>query len=86
LVGAIAALVAHVLWAPFFGRLLNPSYDVIAERDGAEVRVDLRSVPAVRAAYNKGLSQLLDMLELGGLGVVDGALRLQIKLPPLLAH
>jgi hypothetical protein len=87
LVGAIAALVAHVLWAPFFGRLLNPSYDVIAERDGTdEVRVDLRSVPAVRAAYNKGLAQLLDMLELGGLGVVDGALRLQIKLPPLLAH
>jgi hypothetical protein len=85
LVGAIAALIAHSLWAPFFGRLLNPSFDAIAERDGSEVRVDLRSVPAVRAAHKKGLSQLFDMLELGGLGVVDGALRLQIKLPPLLA-
>ena len=85
LVGAIAALIAHALWAPFFGRLLNPSFDAIAERDGSEVRVDLRSVPAVRAAHKKGLSQLFDMLELGGVGVVDGALRLQIKLPPLLA-
>jgi hypothetical protein len=85
LVGAVAALVAHVLWAPFFGRLLNPSYDAIAEREGAEVRVDLSSVPAVRAAHNKGLAQLFDLLDLAGLGVVDGALRLQIKLPPLLA-
>jgi hypothetical protein len=84
LVGAIAAAVAHALWAPFFGRLLNPSYDAIAEREGADVRVDLRSVPAVRAAHNKGFAQLFDMLELGGLGVVDGALRLQIKLPNLM--
>ena len=85
LVGAIAALIAHALWAPFFGRLLNPSYDAIAERDGSEVRVDLRSVPAVRAAHKKGMAQLFDMLELSGIGVVDGALRLKIKLPPLLA-
>jgi hypothetical protein len=84
LVGAIAALVAHSLWAPFFGRLLNPSFDAIAERDGAEVRVDLRSVPAVRAAQQKGLAQLFDMLELSSLTVKEGALRLQVKLPPLL--
>jgi hypothetical protein len=84
LVGAIAALVAHSLWAPFFGRLLNPSFDAIAERDGDQVRVDLRSVPAVRAAHQKGLGQLFDMLELRGLTVADGALRLHVKLPPLL--
>ncbi|HEX6243952.1 MAG TPA: hypothetical protein VFZ61_23715 [Polyangiales bacterium] len=84
LVGAIAALVAHSLWAPFFGRLLNPSFDAIAERDGAQVRVDLRSVPAVRAAHQKGLGQLFDMLELRGLTVSEGALRLHVKLPPLL--
>jgi hypothetical protein len=84
LVGAIAALIAHALWAPFFGRLLNPSFDAIAERDGDEVRVDLRSVPAVRAAQQKGLGQLFDMLELTGLHVEHGALRLHVKLPPLL--
>jgi hypothetical protein len=86
LVGAIAALVAHSLWAPFFGRLLNPSFDAIAERDGDHVRVDLRSVPAVRAAHKKGLGQLFDMLELRSLTVSDGALRLHVKLPPLLAQ
>lgn len=84
LVGAIAALVAHSLWSPFFGRLLNPSFDAIAERDGAQVRVDLRSVPAVRAAQQKGLAQLFDLLELSGLTVNEGALRLHVKLPPLL--
>jgi hypothetical protein len=84
LVGAIAALVAHALWAPFFGRLLNPSFDAIAERDGENVRVDLRTVPAVRAAHQKGLGQLFDMLELRSLSVSDGALRLHVKLPPLL--
>lgn len=84
LVAAIAALVAHSLWAPFFGRLLNPSYDAIAERDGSQVRVDLRSVPAVRSAHQKGLGQLFDMLELSSLSVREGALRLHVKLPPLL--
>ncbi|MDB4977426.1 MAG: hypothetical protein JWN48_5767 [Myxococcaceae bacterium] len=84
LVGAIAALIAHTLWAPFFGRILNPQYDAIAERDGPEVRVDLRSVPAVRAAAQRGLTQLFDVLELSGLGVADGVLRLHIKLPTLM--
>lgn len=85
LVAAISALIAHALWGPFFGRLLNPSYDAIAERDGAEVRVDLRTVPAVRAAHQKGLSQMFDLLELSGVYVTDGALRLSIKLPLLFA-
>jgi len=85
LVGAIAALIAHTLWAPFFGRLLNPIYDAIAERDGADVRVDLRSVPAVRAAAQRGLTQLFDLLELSSLAVSEGALRLHIRLPGLLA-
>ena len=84
-VGAIAALIAHTLWAPFFGRLLNPVYDAIAERDGADVRVDLRSVPAVRAAAQRGLTQLFDLFELSSLGVSDGALRLHIRLPALLS-
>jgi hypothetical protein len=42
-------------------------------------------VPAVRAAHSKGLAQAFDLLELSGLGVVDGAIRLQIKLPTMLA-
>ena len=84
LVGAIAALIAHTLWAPFFGRILNPKYDAIAERDGSDVRVDLRSVPAVRAAAQRGLGQLFDVLELSGLGVAEGVLRLHIKLPALM--
>lgn len=84
LVGAIAALIAHTLWAPFFGRLLNPVYDAIAEREGGDVRVDLRSVPAVRAAAQRGLTQLFDILELSGLAIEGGALKLRIRLPNLM--
>ncbi len=86
LVGAIAALVAHTLWGPFLGRSLSPQYDAIAEREGNEVRVDLRSVPAVRSAQKRGLGQLFDALELGSIEVRDGSLKLHLKLPPLLSH
>jgi hypothetical protein len=85
LVGALAALVAHTLWAPFLGRPANVRYDAIAERDGAEVRVDLRSVPAVRTAQQRGLAQMFDVLELSGMHVQEGALRLHVKLPSLFA-
>ncbi len=85
LVGAIAALVAHTLWGPFLGRIHDPIYDAIAERDGSEVRVDLRSVPAVRGAHQRGLAQLFDVLELASMQVGDGVLHLELKLPPLFA-
>ena len=83
-VGAIAALVAHTLWAPFVGRAAQPVYDAIAEREGPSVRVDLRTVPAVRAATQRGLSQLFEVLELSSLNVTEGALRLHIRLPSLM--
>jgi hypothetical protein len=41
-------------------------------------------VPAVRAAAQRGLTQLFDIMELSGLGVTDGVLRLHIKLPSLM--
>jgi len=85
LVGAVAALVAHTLWGPFLGRSGSPDYDAIAEREGNEVRVDLRSVPAVRSAHQRGLGQLFDALELGSIEVHDGYLKLHLKLPPLLS-
>ena len=84
LIGAVAALIAHTLWGPFLGRTASPQYDAIAEREGSEVRVDLRSVPAVRSAHQRGLAQLFDALELGGIEVLDGALKLHLKLPPIL--
>ncbi len=86
LVAAVAALVAHTLWGPFLGRSSAPEYDAIAEREGKEVRVDLRSVPAVRSAQKRGLGQLFDALELGRIEVREGSLKLHLKLPPLLAH
>ena len=84
LVAALAALVAHTLWAPLLGSMEEPVFDAIAERDGSNVRVDLRTVPAVRNAMQSGVGPLFEALELGKVHVVDGGLRLGMKLPPLL--
>lgn len=84
LVAALAALVAHTLWAPLLGPQQDPVFDAIAERDGTKVRVDLRTVPAVRAAMQGPMGQMFDALELGRAEVVDEGLRIGMKLPPLL--
>ena len=44
--------------------------------------VDRTGNPPCRVG--RGLGQLFDMLELSALSVEDGALRLQVKLPPLM--
>jgi hypothetical protein len=81
----VGALIAHTLWSPLLGRPSTVTYDAIAERDEGDVRVDLRTVPAVRIAHQRGLGQMFDVLELNGVHVVDGGLRLKLKLPPLFA-
>ena len=53
-------------------------------------RADARAVErqarrAVRTAQQRGLAQMFDILELSGLTVQDGGLKLQLKLPPIFA-
>ena len=85
-VGSLAGAVAHALWAVVLGAPdAEHLVGAIVDRDGNEqVRVDLRSVPAVRALQGRGPAALvIDMLELERLEVEDGQLVLKLKLPRL---
>ena len=85
LVGALAACIAKATWP----MIASPdSIDVggaIVERETAgRLRVDLRSVPAVRRfSSNQTAAMVFDMLELESIRVEPGALALKLRLPQL---
>jgi hypothetical protein len=81
LAAAVSVAVARALWAPVLPPDDGAPPDAIVERDpGAELRVDLRTIPVVRKL--RGPAQaLLDALALTSLGAEDGALQLGLRLP-----
>lgn len=83
--GALAGAIAHTLWAFALERRADVS-GAIVDRDGDEqIRVDLRTVPAVREAQKKsGVAMVLEMMELQGVEVGEGELWLRIKLPTVI--
>jgi hypothetical protein len=85
IVGALAACIAKATWP-----MIAPadSIDVggaIVERERpGRLRVDLRSVPAVRSfASTQTAAMVFDLLELESIRVEPGALALKLKLPQL---
>jgi hypothetical protein len=84
--GALAGAIAHTLWSVALGaREGDDVSGAIVDRDGTEfVRVDLRTVPAVRRAQGKGPSaMILELLELRAIECEDGEIALVVKLPSL---
>lgn len=84
-VGALAALIARTLWSATLGLPPGTHEAGFTERDGASLRIDVRTIPAVRSALGKGQAAgtLMDVVALDGLFVEDDALVLRIGLPPL---
>jgi hypothetical protein len=85
IVGALAGCIAKATWP-----MIAPpdSVDVgsaIVERESpGRLRVDLRSVPAVRRfATTQAAAMVFDVLELESLRVEPGALAIKLKLPQL---
>ncbi|UCF48719.1 MAG: hypothetical protein JSU89_16405 [Myxococcales bacterium] len=85
IVGALAGCIAKATWP-----MIAPadSLDVggaIVERETAgRLRVDLRSVPAVRRfASTQSAAMIFDVLELESIRVEPGALAIKLKLPQL---
>lgn len=85
IVGALAGCIAKATWP-----MIAPpdSLDVggaIVERESpGRLRVDLRSVPAVRRfAATQAAMMIFDVLELESLRVEPGALTIKLKLPQL---
>ncbi len=83
-VSAIAGVIAHHLWAVVLGREHPDDVSgAIVDRDGDEcLRIDLRTVPAVRSAMRQRTGAMVtEVLELRGIEANDGALTLSVKLP-----
>ena len=83
---ALGTAIAIALWGPAAPRGEEAHRGAIADRQGTHFRIDLRSLPWVRALGNQGpTAMLLDLLEPTEMRVEDGALVLALKLP-LLGH
>ncbi|MBC7173247.1 MAG: hypothetical protein H5U40_12490 [Polyangiaceae bacterium] len=80
---ALSTAVATTLWAVVLPRDLEDIGSPIVDRDGtSRLRVDLRTVPALRELAQKGsIAAIIEVLELGGIECADGEMRLQLKLP-----
>lgn len=80
-VGSIAAAIARALWGPVLAPRTGDEQAWV-EREGARLRADLRTVPAVRAALEGGpLAMALEVLTIESFAIEDRALRLKIGLP-----
>lgn len=81
LAAALSVAVARALWAPVLPPDDGASPDAIVERDpGAELRIDLRTIPMVRKLKGPAHA-LLDALALASFSAEDGALSLGLQLP-----
>lgn len=85
IVGALAACIAKATWPMIASADTIDVGGAIVEREtSGRLRVDLRSVPAVRRfASTQTAAMIFDVLELESLRVEPGALALKIKLPQL---
>lgn len=83
IVGAIAACIARATWPMILPQGTRAIGSAIVETESAErIRVDLRTVPAVRRFAAHGTAALIfDVLELESIRVEQGALALKLKLP-----
>lgn len=84
LTAAVAGVIARGLW-PMAIASDKPLHGAIVDREGEDmVRVDLRSVPAVRDALGNGpMALVLEAIELKRIDTADGELLLHLKLPGL---
>lgn len=81
IVGAVAAAIARALWGPILGPR-RPDEHALVEREGARLRADLRSVPAVRSTLEgSALAVALEVISIESFAIEDRVLRLVIALP-----
>ena len=85
IVGALAGCIAKATWPMIIPPDSQDLGGAIVERESSgSLRVDLRSVPAVRRfASTQAAAMIFDVLELESLKVEPGALAIKLKLPQL---
>lgn len=86
IVAALAGCIAQAAWPMAMPQQTRDFGGAIVERESPErVRVDLRTVPAIRrfASARGAAAMILEMLEVESLQVEPGALSLKLKLPAM---
>lgn len=84
-VGAIAAELARALWGPFLTPNRQDADWAFVERDRDILRVDLRTVPAVRAAMARApVAMIMEALTVKEITAEPGRLRMTLALPEMM--
>jgi hypothetical protein len=85
LIGTLSALVARTVWSAALKPASGDQPEgAFVERDGNVLHVDLRTVPAVRAALSSAAgAALLEAVRIERLDVRDGALHVVLGLPQM---
>ncbi len=85
-IATLAGCIAQAIWPALLRDTTKSAGDAIVETDrSGALRVDLRTVPAVRAAMAKGpQAMMLDILSLDAILPEPGHLALRLKLPQLI--
>jgi hypothetical protein len=77
--GAIASEIARVVWGPLLFQKNKSMHSAFVERDGDILRVDLRTVPEVRAAMGqRATAMMIEALVVKDIVAEQGALRLTV--------
>lgn len=82
-VASVGSLVARALWGAMAPQLANErdTSSAVTDRDGDELRIDLRTLPLVRAiAQTPAGTTLLDALSLEGLEATGGNLAARVSM------
>ena len=84
-VGAIASELARAVWGPFLFQNRPDADWAFVERDGDILRVDLRTVPAVRAAMARApMAMIMEALTVKEIAAEPGRLRMTLALPEMI--
>ena len=84
----VAAAVAGTIARGLYRGLIRRDQDTqgaIVDRDDDVLRIDLRTVPAVRRLAGRGpAAMLMDVMEIRGIRADDGELSIDLKLPEII--
>jgi len=85
LTGAFAAAIARMLWSASLPPATSAHESGLVDREGTELRIDLRTVPAVRSAMARGpaVAMLLEVITPEAIEVDADGLVIRINLPQL---
>jgi hypothetical protein len=84
-VGAVAALVARTIWSASLPPATQAHEGGLVDREGDLLRIDLRTLGAVRSAMQRGpsVAAMLSMIAPERIELVEDGLEVKLALPPL---